>query len=185
MDGIECLIRRERHTCAAAFLRSLVESFRNARRLRERGGFVGRMGGELRVCFDAVFRRNPAKGIGRLRITGAVPKQCCCKEDESAYECAKREFYEECSINVDIALFENYFEQINIDKDIGIWLVDTNNIENLEKYFSNETLKENYLSWENSKVKFFSLDNLPKIKSKQLNLIQEIKDFLKSKHQFH
>ena len=90
-----------------------------------------------------------------------------------------------CSINVDIALFENYFEQINIDKDIGIWLVDTNNIENLEKYFSNETLKENYLSWENSKVKFFSLDNLPKIKSKQLNLIQEIKDFLKSKHQFH
>ena len=104
---------------------------------------------------------------------------------ESAYECAKREFYEESSINVDIALFENYFEQINIDKDIGIWLVDTNNIENLEKYFSNETLKENYLSWENSKVKFFSLDNLPKIKSKQLNLIQEIKDFLKSKHQFH
>ena len=106
-------------------------------------------------------------------------------KNESAYECAKREFYEECSINVDIALFENYFEQINIDKDIGIWLVDTNNIENLEKYFSNETLKENYLSWENSKVKFFSLDNLPKIKSKQLNLIQEIKDFLKSKHQFH
>lgn len=106
-------------------------------------------------------------------------------KNESAYECAKREFYEESSINVDIALFENYFEQINIDKDIGIWLVDTNNIENLEKYFSNETLKENYLSWENSKVKFFSLDNLPKIKSKQLNLIQEIKDFLKSKHQFH
>ncbi len=106
-------------------------------------------------------------------------------KNESAYECAKREFYEECSLNVDIALFENYFEQINIDKDIGIWLVDTNNIENLEKYFSNETLKENYLSWENSKVKFFSLDNLPKIKSKQLNLIQEIKDFLKSKHQFH
>ena len=106
-------------------------------------------------------------------------------KSETAFECAKREFYEECSINVDIALFENYFEQINIDKDIGIWLVDTNNIENLEKYFSNETLKENYLSWENSKVKFFSLDNLPKIKSKQLNLIQEIKDFLKSKHQFH
>lgn len=106
-------------------------------------------------------------------------------KNESAYECAKREFYEESSINIETALFENYFEQINIDKDIGIWLVDADNIENIDKYFSEDTLKDNYLSWENSKVKFFSLDNLPKIKSKQLSLIVEIKDFLKSKHQFH
>ncbi|MDD2895389.1 MAG: NUDIX domain-containing protein [Aliarcobacter sp.] len=104
---------------------------------------------------------------------------------ESAYECAKREFLEESSIDVDIALFENYFEQINIDKDVGIWLVDANNIENFNKYFDNDTLKNNYLSWENSKVKFFSLNNLPRIKSKQINLIKEIKDFLKNKNLHH
>lgn len=104
---------------------------------------------------------------------------------ESAYECAKREFIEESSINVDIALFENYFEQINIDKDVGIWLVNANNIENLEQYFVDDTLKSSYLSWENSKVKFFSLSNLPRIKNKQITLIKEIKDFLKNKNLHH
>ena len=58
-------------------------------------------------------------------------------------------------------------------------------IENIEKYFTNDTLKEQYLSWENSKVKFFSLNNLPKIKKKQQDLINEIKDFLKSKNLHH
>lgn len=106
-------------------------------------------------------------------------------KNETAFECAKREFTEESSINVDIALFEDYFEQINIDKDIGIWLVNADNIENLNKYFDGDTLKNNYLSWENSKVKFFSLDNLPRIKSKQLTLMKEIKDFLKNKNLHH
>lgn len=106
-------------------------------------------------------------------------------KNETAYECAKREFFEESSIDVEIALFEDYFEQINIDKDIGIWLVNTKNIDNLEKYFSDDTLKSNYLSWENSKVKFFSLNNLPRIKNKQINLIKEITDFLKNKNLHH
>lgn len=100
---------------------------------------------------------------------------------ETAFECAKREFFEESSIEVDIALFEDYFEQINIDKDIGIWLVNANNIENINKMFVDYKLKSNYLSWENSKVKFFSLDDLPDIKKKQVKLVSEIKDFLKSK----
>lgn len=106
-------------------------------------------------------------------------------KEESAYECAKREFFEESSISVEIALFEEYFEQINIDKDIGIWLINAKNIEGLEEYFIEDKLKSNYLSWENSKVKFFSLDDLPLIKRKQLTLITEIKDFLKSKHLHH
>lgn len=104
---------------------------------------------------------------------------------ETAYECAKREFTEECSLNVDIALFEEYFEQINIDKDVGVWLVNANNIENLDSYFVEDTLKSNYLSWENSKVKFFSLNNLPRIKNKQENLLKDIKDFLKNKNLHH
>ena len=106
-------------------------------------------------------------------------------KSESAYECAKREFLEESSIDVDVALFENYFEQINIDKDVGVWLVNANNIENLEQYFLEDTLKNSYLSWENSKVKFFSLNNLPRIKNKQVNLIKEITDSLRNKNLHH
>ena len=106
-------------------------------------------------------------------------------KSETAFECAKREFFEESSINVEIELFENYFEQLNIDKDVGIWLVDGINIDNLDSFFTNDTLKTNYLSWENSKVKFFSLNNLPRIKSKQINLLNEIKDFLQSKSLSH
>jgi ADP-ribose pyrophosphatase YjhB (NUDIX family) len=106
-------------------------------------------------------------------------------KSETAFECAKREFFEESSINVEIELFENYFEQLNIDKDVGIWLVDGINIDNLDSFFTNDTLKTNYLSWENSKVKFFSLNNLPRIKSKQITLINEIKDFLQSKSLLH
>ena len=105
--------------------------------------------------------------------------------NESAYECAKREFFEESSISVESALFEDYFEQINIDKDVGIWLVNGNNIENLDSFFVDDTLKKNFLSWENSKVKFFSLNNLPRIKNKQETLLREITDFLKNKNLHH
>ena len=106
-------------------------------------------------------------------------------KNETAYECAKREFLEESSIDVEIALFEDYFEQINIDKDIGIWLVNAKNIDNLEKYFSDDSLKNSYLSWENSKVKFFSLYNLPRIKNKQVYLIKEITDSLRNMNLHH
>lgn len=104
---------------------------------------------------------------------------------ETAYECAQREFFEECSLHVETALFEEYFEQLNIDKDIGIWLVNAENIEEMDKYFDDDTLKNNYLSWENSKVKFYSIHNLPRIKAKQVNLIKEITDFLKNKNPRH
>ncbi|MBL3520746.1 NUDIX hydrolase [Arcobacter lanthieri] len=105
--------------------------------------------------------------------------------NESAFECAKREFFEESSVFVDIALFEEYFEQINEDKDIGIWLVNSSNIELIDKYFDKDELKKEFLSWENTKVKFFSLKKLPKIKKKQQNLIKNIKDFLESKSLYH
>ncbi|GGD34751.1 hypothetical protein GCM10012288_05910 [Malaciobacter pacificus] len=107
------------------------------------------------------------------------------EKNETAYECAQREFYEESSINVEIGLFEDYFEQINLEKDIGIWLVNAKNIEGLEEFFNEDKLKSNYLSWENSKVKFFSLDDLPEIKKKQMKLINQVKDFLRSKHLHH
>jgi len=106
-------------------------------------------------------------------------------KNESAFLCAKREFYEESSIDIDIALFEDYFEQINPDKSIGVWLVNATNIENFNNYFEKNTLKSEYLSWENSKVEFFSTKKLPKLKSKQKQLIIQIKDFLENKSLFH
>ena len=48
-----------------------------------------------------------------------------------------------------------------------------------------DTLKKNFLSWENSKVKFFSLNNLPRIKNKQETLLKEITDFLRNKNLHH
>lgn len=105
-------------------------------------------------------------------------------KNEDPYICAQRETFEECGIYIHTELFEDYFEQINYEKDVGIWTVDIENVENFEKYFINNSLKSNYLSWENSSVKFFSLSDLPPLKSKQKKLIKEIKDFLKNKLQF-
>lgn len=101
--------------------------------------------------------------------------------DETAYDCAKREFFEESSILVPNVLFEDYFEQLNLEKSIGVWLVNVKNIDNFDKYFKNDVLKANYSSFENSEVKFFSINKLPKIKSKQQGLIKNIKDFLQNK----
>ena len=104
---------------------------------------------------------------------------------EDPYLCAQRETFEESGIYIHTELFEDYFEQINYEKDVGIWTVNIENVDDHEKYFINNTLKSNYLSWENSSVKFFSIDDLPPLKSKQKKLIKEIKDFLKSKLQLH
>lgn len=102
---------------------------------------------------------------------------------ESARECAKREFYEESSIKVETYLFEEYFEQKNEEKNIGIWIVNVNKIPKLVDYFFEDKLLDNHLSWENSKVKFFDINKLPKIKKKQKTLVKQIKDFLQNKNQ--
>ncbi|WP_428023587.1 NUDIX domain-containing protein [Arcobacter sp.] len=102
---------------------------------------------------------------------------------ENALECAKREFFEECNINVEISDFEEFFDQNNLEKDIGVWLVNANKVSNLDSYFLDEKLLDNNLSWENSKVKFFSIYKLPKIRAKQVKLISKITDFLRNKHQ--
>ena len=102
------------------------------------------------------------------------------EKDENPYQCAQRELFEESSIKVETGLFEDYFEQVNLEKDIGIWLVNTSNIEDLDEMFYEDKLKNNYLSWENSKVKFFSLADLPTIRKKQINLVSDIKTFLEN-----
>ncbi len=104
--------------------------------------------------------------------------------NETAKECAKREFFEECGIKVETYLFENYFFQENEDKDVGIWIVNAKKIIGINRYFNEDKLHDTYLSWENSKVKFFNIKDLPLIKRKQKNLIKDIKDFLQNKHQY-
>ena len=105
--------------------------------------------------------------------------------DESDKECAKREFKEECGIIVETYLFEDYFFQENKEKNIGIWIVNAEKIDNLNQFFFEDKLYDSYLSWENSKVKFFDINELPNIKKKQIVLVKEIKDFLQNKNQFH
>lgn len=104
-----------------------------------------------------------------------------CK-NETAIECAKREFMEECSIPVEIADFEEYFEQENEEKNIGIWLLNAKNVRHINKYIIDDKLLSNYLSWENAKVKFFSIDDLPTFRKKQRFLVKEITDFLRNKN---
>ncbi|QDF28358.1 NUDIX domain-containing protein [Halarcobacter anaerophilus] len=103
---------------------------------------------------------------------------------ETPRECARREFYEESSIKgVESYLFEDYFEQRNEEKNIGVWLVNIQKVANWKSYFFEDKLLDNYLSWENSKVKFFDIKKLPNIKKKQKDLIKQIKDFLQNKSQ--
>ncbi len=105
------------------------------------------------------------------------------EDDESKQQTAQREFFEESSIKVAIKNFEEYFEQKNDEKDIGIYLSNMKNIHNIDSFFVNDTLRTNYLSWENQKVKFFDIGKLPPIKKKQLKLILEVIGFLRSKNQ--
>ena len=100
-------------------------------------------------------------------------------KNETPKECAKREFKEECGIILETYLFEEYFFQENEEKDIGIWLVNAKRIRDFDTYFFKDKLYDTFLSWENSKVKFFDIKDLPKIKKKQSYLIKEIKDFFR------
>ena len=98
--------------------------------------------------------------------------------DETAEETALREFEEECNIPVNREYLEDFFIQKNELKNIGIYLVNSNKISNLEQYFDDEVLYTKNLSSENSEVKFFPIDNLPLIKKKQKYLTQEIVEFI-------
>jgi len=100
-------------------------------------------------------------------------------KDENKKDTAVREFIEESSIPIEKSYLEDFVYQENEQKDIGIYLVNVNKIKNLDKFFHNDILHDGYLSWENSKVKFFDLNDLPLIKKKQEKLIKEIIKILK------
>ena len=97
---------------------------------------------------------------------------------ETVKQTALREFTEESSIPIQKSFLEDFIYQKNELKDIGIYLVNANKIKSLDIYFNSDTLHDGYLSWENSKVKFFDIDSLPLIKKKQEKLIKELKKIL-------
>lgn len=100
------------------------------------------------------------------------------EKGELDFQTAIREFREESSIGIEKRYLEKYFEQKNSEKDIGVFLVNYNNIHGIEKYFNNNALQSKYLSWENSDVEFFNIKDLPKIKKKQNSLIQDVIKYL-------
>ncbi len=102
-------------------------------------------------------------------------------ERETPIMTAQREFLEESGIISYIKDYEEYFEQKNKDKDIGVWLLNCNKLTSFNKYFKNGELKDEYLSMENSEAKFFDIKKLPKIKTKQETLVEEITHFLQNK----
>ncbi len=100
---------------------------------------------------------------------------------ETDIQTAIREFSEESSIQIDKSDLGKYFEQQNKSKDIGIWLVNADTIHIYNNFFINNYLIEEYVSSENSQVKFFNINKLPMIKNKQKYLIEQIKEYFKFK----
>lgn len=100
--------------------------------------------------------------------------------NETAQQTAIREFEEESSIKIEKSMLEEYFYQENLEKDIGIYLVNSSKIEDLDDYFEDDVLKSHFLSWENSKVKFFDIRELPLIKKKQSKIVKKICSFINS-----
>jgi len=98
---------------------------------------------------------------------------------ETKVETALREFREESGITIKAEYLENYYQQKNNEKDIGIFLVNFDRIEGIEKYFSNNRLKFEYICFENDDVRFFDIKNLPPIKKKQLEIVSSIVKYFK------
>jgi len=120
------------------------------------------------------------KGVKSRDSWGFLKGVTLKNEDEKC--CAQREVEEESSLYVKKQYFEEYFEQLNDEKDVGIWLVNASCIDDMDDKFMDDKLFDNFLSWENQKVKFFSLEDLPLIRDKQMYIMKDIKDFLQNKH---
>ena len=138
------------------------------------------------ICLYKIQQQNN-KRITKILLCKSVSslnKWGCLKgvqeSNETKKQTAYREFYEECHIKIPTKLLVQYFEQTNNTKDIGIYLVNASQIKNLDNYFIEDTLQSNFLSWENSKVKFFDITKLPQIKKKQYKLINKILSYLKT-----
>ena len=88
------------------------------------------------------------------------------EQGETIAECAKRETFEETRIEINIDNLEDYFEQKNKRKDVGIYLINTKTL-NLK----NIKLQKG----EVHKIKFFDLDGEILINKNQSEILSNIK----------
>lgn len=102
-------------------------------------------------------------------------------KNEIGIKTALREFEEESNIKIEEKYLEKCFLQKNEFKDISIYLVNYQNVKNIDTYFNNNVLKKENLSCENSAVKFFNIKKLPLIKKKQKDMIVNIVEYLNTK----
>lgn len=90
------------------------------------------------------------------------------EQNESIEECAVREAFEETGLKIDIEHLEDYFTQKNRRKDIGIFLVNVDNI---------DLKKIKLQKGEVNRIKYFDIKYNVSINKNQ----QEILNFIKAK----
>lgn len=98
---------------------------------------------------------------------------------ETPRKAAVREFMEESGIKIERKNLEHFFYQKNKRKDVGIFMLDGATVKNLDTFFDGDSLKKEYVCTENENVRFFDIEELPKIKKKQILLIKKVVDVLK------
>ncbi|MCI0500978.1 MAG: NUDIX domain-containing protein [Epsilonproteobacteria bacterium] len=103
------------------------------------------------------------------------------KGSETPRQAAVREFMEESSIKIEKKYLEHFFYQKNKNKDVGIFMLDGANVKKLDDLFDGDSLKKRYICSENANVHFFDIEELPKIKKKQLLLIKKVVSVLSEK----
>lgn len=91
--------------------------------------------------------------------------------NETKKECAIRETLEEIGLKLEENILEDYFEQYNKRKDIGIFLINLNNLNLNTKFSLNEK--------EVHKIKLFDIESDIEIYKNQKNILKEIEKHFK------
>ncbi len=86
---------------------------------------------------------------------------------ESIQECAKRECQEETNIRFNINNLEDYFYQVNTKKNVGIFLINIDNLDISRMKLAKREIQD---------LKFFNLDSIINISKNQLKILNSIKE---------
>lgn len=86
---------------------------------------------------------------------------------ESIQECAKRECQEETNIRFNINNLEDYFYQVNKKKNVGIFLINIDNLDISRMKLAKREIQD---------LKFFNLDSIINISKNQLKILNSIKE---------
>ncbi len=100
------------------------------------------------------------------------------KKDEIPKHTAIREFQEETGIAIEYKHLKNIYFATHKKKNIGIYLVYMHDIGNKQSYFKKLKLKNKWTDIENTEVRFFDINDLPPIKNKQKDIINQIRSVI-------